>query len=65
MINSEKIVINGIELVHTYSDNPNKILLQKETGAVYKDAYDNINVHFTYIEIDEPTKLESEEETNE
>lgn len=46
---------NGVEhfnLMETYSDNPDKTLLQVETGAIYDRAIDVVPVRYTYEEID-------------
>lgn len=51
MIKQEKIVINGRELVKTYSDN-NKFIIQNETGAKYIEAID-VPDKYTYTESDE------------
>lgn len=50
MIKQEKIIcINGVEQIHTYSDE-GFYILQKETNIVYTEAYDNIPVIYTYEE---------------
>lgn len=51
MIKQEKIVINGRELVKTYSDN-NKFIIQNETGTKYIEAID-VPDKYTYTESDE------------
>lgn len=51
MIKQEKIVINGRELVKTYSDN-NKFIIQNETGTKYIEAID-VPDKYTYTETDE------------
>lgn len=46
---------NGVEhfnLMETYSDNPDKTLLQMETGAIYDRAIDIVPVRYTYQEVD-------------
>lgn len=46
---------NGVEhfnLIETYSDNPDKTLLQVQTGAIYDRAIDVVPIRFTYQEID-------------
>ncbi len=46
---------NGVEhfnLMETYSDNPDKTLLQVETGRVYDRAIDIAPVRYTYQEVD-------------
>lgn len=46
---------NGVEhfnLMETYSDNPDKTLLQVETGAIYDRAIDVVPVRYTYEEVD-------------
>ena len=50
MIKQETIIINGRELVKTYSDN-NKYIIQNETGIEYVEAVDIPN-KFTYTESD-------------
>lgn len=51
MIVQEKIIVNGKELIKTYSDN-NKFIIQNETGAKYGEAID-IPYKYTYTESDE------------
>lgn len=46
---------NGVEhfnLMETYSDNPDKTLLQVETGRTYDKAVDVVPVRYTYEEVD-------------
>ena len=46
---------NGVEhfnLMETYSDNPDKTLLQVETGAIYDRAIDVVPLRYSYKEID-------------
>lgn len=46
---------NGVEhfnLMETYSDNPDKTLLQVQTGAIYDRAIDVVPVRYTYEEVD-------------
>lgn len=46
---------NGVEhfnLMETYSDNPDKTLLQVETGAIYDRAIDVVPVRYIYEEVD-------------
>lgn len=56
MIKQEKIVINGRELVKTYSDN-NKFIIQNETGTKYIEAVD-VPDKYTYTESDEDISKE-------
>lgn len=52
MIKQETIVINGRQLVKTYSDN-NKYIIQNETGIdKYTEAIDVPN-KYTYVESEE------------
>ena len=51
MIKQEKIIVNGKELIKTYSDS-NKYIIQNETGAKYIEAVD-IPYKYTYIESEE------------
>lgn len=51
MIKQETIIINGRELVKTYSDN-GKYIIQNETGIEYAEAVDIPN-KYTYIESEE------------
>lgn len=48
MIKQETIIVNGRQLVKTYSDN-NKYIIQNETGIKYTEAIDIPN-KFTYSE---------------
>ena len=48
MLKQETIIVNGRELIKTYSDN-NKYIIQNETGIEYMEAVDIPNEH-TYIE---------------
>lgn len=48
MIKQEKIIINGIELIKTYSDS-NKFIIQDKTGYEYIESIDLPDKH-TYIE---------------
>lgn len=58
MIKQEKIIINGRELVKTYSDN-NKFIIQNETGAKYNEAID-VPDKYTYTESDEDIETKKE-----
>lgn len=51
MIKQETIIVNGKQLVKTYSDN-NKYIIQNETGIKYSEAID-IPYKYTYIESNE------------
>ena len=48
MIKQETIIVDGVKLVKTYSDN-NKYIIQIETGIEYSEAIDIPN-KFTYKE---------------
>lgn len=61
MIRQEKIIIDGRELVKTYSDN-NKYIIQNETGVKYTEAIDIPN-KYTYVE--SLTEIEKEDKPNE
>lgn len=56
MIKQEKIIINDIMLVKTYSDS-NKYIIQNETGIEYAEAVDIPN-KYTYIESDKDLQLD-------
>jgi hypothetical protein len=58
MIKQEKLVINGMELIRTYSDE-NKYIIQVETGIKYSEAIDIPN-KYTYIESEEEIVREEE-----
>ena len=60
MLKQETIIINGRELIKTYSDN-NKFIIQNETGAKYSEAVDIPN-KYTYTESDEDIEIEKTEE---
>ena len=51
MIKQETIVVNGRQLVKTYSDS-GKYIVQNETGLEYVEAVDVPN-KYTYIESEE------------
>ncbi len=51
MIKQETILVNGRELVKTYSDS-GKYIVQNETGIEYVEAVDIPN-KYTYIESEE------------
>lgn len=58
---------NGVEhfeFVKHYTDNPDKILLQVETGCLYEEAIDLYPCRFTYQEVDKPVEEEEEPEEN-
>ena len=72
MLQTETVIINGLTLTHTYSDEGFKIQ-QIQSGAIYDEAYDIPN-KYTYLEtaepldpIDPPAEEETEqpEENNE
>lgn len=52
MIQQETINLNGRLLVRTYSDAGKKII-QEETGWVYDEAVDPLDMHRVYTESDE------------
>lgn len=59
MIKQEKYICNnGVEQIHTYSDE-GYFIIQKETNLKFAEAFDNIPVIFTYEETDE--KIEKDE----
>lgn len=62
MLKQEKIIINNMELIRTYSDE-NKYIIQLETGIKYIEAVDIPN-KYTYIESEEEIN-EPEEELQE
>ena len=57
MIVQEKIA----DLIKTYSDNPDKMICQVETGVIYSEAID-IPGRFTYEECDPPVEEQPEEQ---
>ena len=59
MILSEYPYKGNKNLIRTYSDNVNKVLLQNETGAIYNEAVDIFPHKYTYSEID---KQEAEDD---
>ena len=56
MIKEEQIVINGRQLVKTYSDN-HKYIIQVGTNVKYVEAIDIPNKH-TYVESSEDIVIE-------
>ena len=56
MIKQETIIVNGRELVKTYSDS-GKYIIQNGTGIKYTEAVDIPN-KYTYVESDEYIKTE-------
>lgn len=58
MLKQETIIVNGRELIKTYSDN-NKFIIQNETGAKYSEAID-IPYKYTYKESEEDIETEKE-----
>lgn len=60
MLKQETIIINGRELVKTYSDS-NKYIIQNETGVKYSEAVDVPN-RFTYRESEEDIEKPEEVE---
>lgn len=63
MIKQETIVVNGKQLIKTYSD-ANKFIIQNETGAIYTEAID-IPYKYTYTESDEDIPVIEEEKADE
>ena len=53
------------DLIKTWTDNSEKVLLQVETGAMYEEAIDLHPCRFTYQEIDRPVEEETTEEIQE
>ena len=49
MLVKEKVIINGKEFIHHYSDT-NKYIKQVRTGNLYDDAYDTTSVKYIYEE---------------
>jgi hypothetical protein len=65
MLKQERITCkNGVEQIHTYSDE-GFYILQKETGIKYTEAYDNIPVKYNYVEItqEQYDELNKQEDT--
>lgn len=58
MIKKENITINGIKLVHTYSDT--NYIIKKGTNIKYIEAYDLENKNYTYYESDEALPIKEE-----
>lgn len=59
---------NGVEhinLMETYSDNPDKTLLQVETGATYDRAIDVVPLRYTYQEVDKDVTRVTEDVSRE
>lgn len=56
MLKQENIVVNGRELVKTYSDN-NKYIIQNGTGVYYTEAVDVPN-KYTYTESEKEIAVE-------
>lgn len=53
MIKTENITINGKEYIRTYSDS-NMQIRQDDTGAMYDEAVDPVEMGRTYTETDVP-----------
>ena len=51
MILTEHPYKGNAKLIRTYTNDPEKALLQAETGAVYKEAIDVYPLKFSYTEI--------------
>ena len=60
MLKQETIIINGKQLVKTFSD-AGKYIIQNETGAKYTEAIDIPN-KYTYTESMEDIPVETKEE---
>lgn len=58
MLKQETIIVNGRELIKTYSDN-NKFIIQNETGIKYSEAID-IPYKYTYKESEEDIETKKE-----
>lgn len=56
MIIQENIIVDGVELVRTYSDT--YLIQQLETGIIYADAVD-IPDRYTYMETEELLPVET------
>ena len=56
MILTEHPYQGNPKLIRTYTDDPEKALLQLETGAVYEEAIDVCPVRFTYAETERLTE---------
>lgn len=63
MIKQETIIVNGRELIKTYSDN-NKFIIQNETGAIYTEAID-LPGKYSYTESEEYIPVIEEEKADE
>ena len=59
MLVKEKVVINGKEFIHHYSD-ANKYIKQVRTGNLYDDAYDLTSVKYIYEETELEIKKDAE-----
>ena len=51
MIVKEKVKINGVDFIYTYSDSQ-YIIKQVETGELYSEAYDLVELPKEYEETD-------------
>lgn len=56
MLKQENIIVNGRELVKTYSDN-NKYIIQNGTGVYYTEAVD-VPHKYTYVESEKDIEVE-------
>ena len=54
MILTEHPYEGNKKLIRTYTDDPTKALLQRETGAVYEEAIDRFPCKYNYIETEKP-----------
>ena len=62
MIVQETLIINGRQLIKTYSDS-GKYIIQNETGVEYTEAVDVPNKH-TYTESEKDIKIPEEVEND-
>lgn len=62
MIIQENIIVDGVELVKTYSDT--YLIQQLETGIIYVDAID-VPDRYTYMETEELLPVETVPEMEE
>ncbi|MBQ7798328.1 MAG: hypothetical protein IJ371_04325 [Clostridia bacterium] len=59
MIIQEIVIVNNLQLKHTYSTD-NKYIKQLETGIMYSETYDTLKRNYNYIETDQ--EIEPQEE---
>jgi len=58
MIQTEYPYRGDKKLIRTYTDDPEKALLQQESGAVYTEAIDTFPLRFTYTETEKREEQE-------